>query len=127
MPTWEIAVISVSAAVLLVLVVLFFRHILYQRKVKAGEQKAQAQLTQATDSLADKFGGKDNIKAIQQAGSRVSVLLWDPSKVDKAGIQAVISNAMFMGNKVVFVIGSDSKKFQELLSAKTGSETEKRV
>jgi hypothetical protein len=55
------------------------------------------------------------------------VLLWDPSKVDKAGIQAVISNAMFMGNKVVFVIGSDSKKFQELLSAKTGSETEKRV
>ena len=52
-------------------------------------------------------------------GSRVTVLIKDIEKVNKEEIQKQFDSVMFMGNKIVFVIGSMSEEFSALLKEKT--------
>ena len=106
------------AVVILVIILCIFLivHILMKNaKKKKAEKSVEEKLTTSTSQLADKFGGKDNIEKIQTSLSRVTVIVKDPQKIDKEGIQSILPGSLYMGNKVVFVIGSDSEKFKKLL------------
>ncbi len=69
----------------------------------------------SANALSLCFGGNDNIRQISAKGSRVTVRVLDPTKVDRKGIATIIDNAMYMGDKVVFVIGTESQEFTRLL------------
>lgn len=115
-PLWALILIIVVAAVVLFLLVFFLvRHIVHKNKIKASEKEVEEKVKTSASSLAPCFGGNDNIKEITQRGSRVTVLVNDPEKVDKEKINATLSSVMYMGNKVVFVIGSKSEEFKKLL------------
>ena len=107
-----LAVLIVVAAVAIFFIV---KIIVKNVKKRKADEKVHETIRTSTNQLGDKFGGRDNIEKIQTSLSRVTVLVKDPTLVDKAGIQSVIKDAMFMGNKIVFVIGSDSEEFQKLL------------
>ncbi|MFA6830151.1 MAG: hypothetical protein WCR67_05575 [Bacilli bacterium] len=118
---WQIVLVCLGCVLVLVGVFFIIRHFIHSSKVKKGEENVQKALVSTTDSLADKFGGKDNILSITQSGSRVSVIVSDIKLIDKDGITKAIDNVMFMGTKIVFVIGSDSSKFKELLESKAAN------
>ena len=86
-----------------------------KKKKENAEKKIDSEIKEVTSSLKDKFGGKDNILEISSKGSRVTVLLKDISLINKDEINKTFDNVMFMSNKVVFLIGSDSEKFKQLL------------
>ena len=116
LPDWAriliivIAIVLVAAAV--IIIVLISRK---QAKIKASEKAVDEKVKSSASTLSLCFGGNDNIKEITQRGSRVSVLVNDMSKVDKTKIDATLNSVMYMGNKVVFVIGSKSEEFSKLL------------
>lgn len=86
-----------------------------KKKKQNAEKKIDSEIKEVASSLKDKFGGKDNILEISSKGSRVTVLLKDISLINKDEINKTFDNVMFMSNKVVFLIGSDSEKFKQLL------------
>lgn len=86
-----------------------------KKKKQNAEKKIDSEIKEVTSSLKDKFGGKDNILEISSKGSRVTVVLKDISLINKDEINKTFDNVMFMSNKVVFLIGSDSEKFKQLL------------
>lgn len=107
--------IGVLIAVVLVILIIVILKLVKNNKRKKAEEKVDKTLKESTDKLADKFGGKDNIEKIQKSLSRVTVIVKDLSLVNKDGIKEIFESCMFMGNKIVFVIGSDSEKFKSLL------------
>lgn len=109
-----IVVIAVAAIVVIAAIFLIVK-ILKKKKQKHADELVETTIKESTDKLADKFGGKANIEKIQKSLSRVTVIVKDTSLVDKNGIKEIFSSSMFMGNKIVFVIGSDSEKFKTLL------------
>ncbi len=115
MELWQILLIVFSALVLVLIIILLVLHIRKSNKIKASNLKVKEQVRASADALADKFGGNDNIVKISSSGSRVTVLLKEKDKIDKAGIEKEFSNVMYMGDKVVFVIGTESAEFSKLL------------
>ena len=118
-------IIAVAAALLIALVVLGIIRYNKKKKIEAADKAVDEKVEQSASKLALCFGGNDNIKQITTAGSRVTVLLEDPTKVNKEEINQELANVMFMGNKVVFVIGSKSEDFSNLLKENTGKTLEK--
>lgn len=112
--------LAVIIVVVLVALILIIRILVRSSKKKKAEKKVDETITSSTSQLADKFGGKDNIEKIQTSMSRVVVLVKDSTIIDKEGINSVLPGSMFMGNKIVFVIGSDSEKFKKLLEENVG-------
>lgn len=116
LPDWArililvVAIVLVAAAI--VIIVLISRK---QAKIKASEKAVDEKIKSSASTLSLCFGGNDNIKEISQRGSRVSVLVDDMSKVDKTKIDTTLNSVMYMGNKVVFIIGSKSEEFSKLL------------
>ncbi len=117
MEPWMIYTIVAVSAVIVVLVLLFV--ILKVRKnirIKESNKKADEKIEESASHLSLLFGGKDNIKGISSKGSRVSVEVVDSSKLEKDAITKELDSVMFMGNKIVFIIGSKSEKFEKLLN-----------
>jgi phosphotransferase system IIB component len=116
LPDWARILILVVAIVLvavaIVIIILISRK---QAKIKASEKAFDEKIKSSASTLSLCFGGNDNIKEISQRGSRVSVLVDDMSKVDKTKIDTTLNSVMYMGNKVVFIIGSKSEEFSKLL------------
>ncbi len=104
--------IVVVVAVVVVLIVL---HLNKKKKIAESEKKADEKIKSSAAEVSDKFGGRDNIKDISSKGSRVTVRVIDAEKVDKKAITETLEQVMFMGEKVVFVIGSKSEEFKQLL------------
>lgn len=105
----------VVIVVILIALFLIVRILLRKAKKKKAEEHVDRTITSSTSQLADKFGGKANIEKIQTSMSRVTVIVKDPTIIDKDGIDSILPGSMYMGNKIVFVIGSDSEKFKKLL------------
>ena len=101
----------VLGCLLLVLILKIRRN----QKIKESEAAVNEKVESTASHLSTCFGGNDNIVEIKQSGSRVNVTLKDPSKVDKTAIDKELNSVMYMGNKVVFVIGSKSEDFSRLL------------
>ncbi len=117
MEPWMIYTIVAVSAVIVVLVLLFV--ILKIRKnirIKESNKKADEKIEESASHLSLLFGGKDNIKGISSKGSRVSVEVVDPTKLEKDAITKELDSVMFMGNKIVFIIGSKSEEFEKLLN-----------
>ena len=113
---WYIILIIVLAAILVVGAAVFIiLKINKNNKIKKSEEEVNQKVEESASHLALCFGGNDNIVEITQTGSRVTVLLEDPSKVNKEEIAKELSSVMYMGKKVVFVIGSKSEDFSRLL------------
>lgn len=114
-------IIIIVVACLLVLALVAFFIISYNKKKKIAESEAEVneKVEQSASRLALCFGGNDNISKITTAGSRVTVMVNDPSKINKDDINKELDNVMFMGNKIVFVIGSKSEDFSNLLKENT--------
>ena len=118
--SWQIALIAVGGALLVGLLINLLLVIRKKRKVKASDKQAEIKMTNSANAISDKFGGYSNIVSITQRGSRVTVSVVNPDLVLKKDIVTIMDNVMFMGNKVVFVIGSHSEEFQKLLSENNG-------
>lgn len=93
-----------------------------KKKKENAEKKIDNEIKEVTSSLKDKFGGKDNIIEISSKGSRVTVIVKDISLINKEEINKTFDNVMFMSNKIVFLIGSDSEKFKQLLEDNVSKE-----
>lgn len=118
MEIWMYILIAVAVVLVIGLVVFLVLKANKKKKIEAAEKEVQEKISSSTSELADKFGGNDNILEITKSGSRVTVLVKDPLKIEKEAIKETIDNVMFMGSKVVFVIGSDSEIFKNLLESK---------
>lgn len=114
--TW-ISIGSVAAA-LLIGTGLFF--LIHHLKRKKNEQIVEEKVKTSAKTIADKFGGRDNILEIVQRGSRVVVTVKDPLLVHQKEIQEVVESVMFMSNKIVLVIGTKSEQFKDLLEDSVG-------
>lgn len=112
--------IGVGAVILIGLVVFLALHLHKNAKIRKSNEEADKKVEESASHLALCFGGNDNIEEITQTGSRVSVKVKDPSKVDKEKIDQELSSVMYMGNKVVFVIGSKSEEFSTFLKENVG-------
>ncbi len=120
MEPWLIAVIAVCAAVVVAVVVLVAAWALRRGKIKKSNAEADQVVNEKAKEVSDSFGGKDNITSIRSSGSRVTVTVENPDIVNRDEINASLENVMYMGNKIVFVIGSKSETFKELLEENTG-------
>lgn len=112
------SIIGAVAFAVIVIIVIVAIVLARKHKARQADIEVEAKIDSTTTTLADSFGGRDNIEEVTQTGSRVTVKVRDPLRVDKGKIQSVIPNGMFMGNKIVFVIGSQSRTFQEMLDEK---------
>lgn len=122
METWEIIVIILAELIVISAIVLIVYTVIKKKKIRQSEERVDAKIEDSTDMLALTFGGKENIKEITSRGSRVTVTVIDLSLVDKGKINQELESVMFMGNKIVFVIGSKSEQFRRLLSDKISNE-----
>ncbi len=114
MPTTYIILIVIIAVIAVILVILSI-YLIHKKKIADSNRKADEIVQSSAIKVSDKFGGRDNIVQISSKGSRVTVLVKDPTIVDKESISSILEQVMFMGDKVVFVIGSKSEYFKELL------------
>lgn len=110
---------GVAAVVLIALIIFLVLHFIKKKKIEESEREVSKKVDDVTSSLSSLFGGNDNIEEIKKMGSRVTVLIKDIEKVNKEEIQKQFDSVMFMGNKIVFVIGSMSEEFSALLKEKT--------
>ncbi len=87
MEPWMIYTI-VSACVVILLVVLLFVVLKVRKniRIKESNRKADEKIEESASHLSLLFGGKENIKGISSKGSRVSVEVLDPSKLEKDAI-----------------------------------------
>lgn len=116
-PTVWIIVIAVAASlVLLALLCFIIMKINRRKQIEASENAAAEKVRSAASHLSSLFGGNENILQISSKGSRVTVTVKDPSAVEKKEIDKTLDSVMYMGNKVVFIIGEKSEEFQKLLS-----------
>ncbi len=116
MKTWMYIVIAAIAAVVVLALVLVLCKVRKNRKIQESERKADQKMEESASHLSLLFGGKENIKEISSRGSRVSLQVIDMDKIDKDAITKELDSVMFMGNKIVFVIGSKSEEFEKLLN-----------
>ena len=93
------------------------------KKIRLSEEKANQKVQEAASHLSLCFGGNDNIESISQKESRVTILVKDMSLVEKTKIDEELPSVMYMGNKIVFVIGSKSEDFSKLLKENIGKTT----
>lgn len=114
---WMIILFSVLGVVVVGLIVFLILHILKKKKIRESDLQADKKVEEAANGLANCFGGNDNIQSISQQGSRVTILVKDMEKIDKDAISAQIPSVMYMGNKIVCVIGSKSEEFTQLLKS----------
>ena len=108
-------ILAVVIVIILVALFLIIRILLKNANKKKAEEHVDKTIASSTSQLADKFGGKANIEKIQTSMSRVTVIVKNPTIIDKEGINSILPGCMYMGSKIVFVIGSDSEKFKKLL------------
>lgn len=113
---------SVSAFLVLLLLALVIIRSIHKKKIRESETAVNKVLESSTTSLAEQFGGSKNIQSIDKRGSRVTVLVHDKSLIDEKKIQESWESVLFMQNKIVFVIGTKSGQFEELLKAKASKE-----
>lgn len=110
-----IVISAVAIALLAALAVFFIVRGIKSAKIRKSDEQADEKVEESAGNLSTCFGGNDNIVSISQQGSRVTVLLKNPGIIDKECINRELSSVMYMGNKVVFVIGSKSEEFSKLL------------
>ncbi len=121
MEPWLIAVIAASAAVVVIVAaVIIILRVIKHNKIKKSNEEADQIVNEKAKEVSDSFGGKENIVSIQSSGSRVTVLVENPDIVNRDEINNSLENVMFMGKKIVFVIGSKSETFKELLEENIG-------
>ena len=108
-------ILIIVAIVVVVILTLLSIYLIHKKKIRDSNRQADEKVQTSAIEVSDKFGGRNNIEQISSKGSRVTVLVKDPTIVDKEGINMILEQVMFMGNKVVFVIGSKSEYFKELL------------
>jgi phosphotransferase system IIB component len=123
MQTWLIAVIAAAAVLLLLVIILVVLKINKNHRIKASEVAVNEKVKETASTLSTSFGGNENIQEITTRGSRVTVMVKDPAKVDKETIGKNLDSVMYMGNKVVFIIGEKSEEFQKLLSQNINRQT----
>lgn len=114
-PIWIIILIIVLAVAVIAFLIFLILHLNKKKRIQESEKKVDQKVEESALEVSSAFGGRDNIQEINSKGSRVSVLLVDPSKVDKEKINSNLDSVMYMGNKVVFVIGEKSDMFKKLL------------
>ena len=110
-----ISVFVVAGITVVALIVFFVIKTIRLSKIRKSDEEANERVKQSAGNLSTCFGGNDNIVSISQQGSRVTVLLKNPELIDKEAISKELSSVMYMGSKVVFVIGSKSEEFSRLL------------
>lgn len=110
-----ISVSVVAGITVVALIVFFVIKTIRLSKIRKSDEEANERVEQSAGNLSTCFGGNDNIVSISQQGSRVTVLLKNPELIDKEAISKELSSVMYMGSKVVFVIGSKSEEFSRLL------------
>ncbi len=121
MEPWLIAVIvAVCVVVVAAAVVLIVLKVNRNRKIRQSEIEADQAVETKAKEVSDSFGGKENIVSITQSGSRVTVIVENPDIVEREEINNSLENVMFMGKKIVFVIGSRSETFKDLLEENIG-------
>lgn len=118
--TGQIAGIAVGCVVAVALIGLAVFLLASRLTKKKAERKVEDQVKTSARSIADKFGGRENILEIVQRGSRVVVTVKDPTAVDQKEIEKTVDSVLFMSNKVVLVIGTKSEQFKELLQESVG-------
>ena len=111
----SLIILIVALVILAILAIILTIYILHKKKVRDSNRKADEIVHDSAIKVSDKFGGSENIVEVSYKGSRVVVLVKDPTLVDKKSISETLEQVMFMGNKVVFVIGSKSEYFKQLL------------
>lgn len=113
---WYIILIIVLGVIALLGVIVYITLKTKRNKqIKEADEAVEQKVETSASHLSTCFGGNDNIVEIKQSGSRVNVLVKDPAKVDKEAIDKELSSVMYMGNKIVFIIGSKSEDFSRLL------------
>ena len=126
MDTLEITllIIGIISSVLLfvfgIISIIYFKK---EAKRKQNEIEVNEKIDSSTDVLSPLFGSEDNILNISSRGSRTSIELKDISKIDEDKIKEAFDDVMFMGNKVVFIIGEKSKEFASILEEKIKSKS----
>lgn len=116
MEKWMYIVIAVVAAIVVLVAVFIVCKVIKNKRIKESERKADQKMEESASHLSLLFGGKENIKEISSRGSRVSLQVIDMDRIDKENITKELDSVMFMGNKIVFVIGSKSEEFEKLLN-----------
>ncbi len=115
MELWMYIVIAVVAVLIIALAIFITLKLIKNKKIKDSEIKVEQKIESSTASLATCFGGKDNIIDVKTTGSRVTVEVKDISLINKDSILKQFDQSMFMGNKIVFIIGSKSEEFRKAL------------
>lgn len=116
----DIVWISLGALAAVALLVVGLLFLLRHFRRKKAEQVVEEKVKTSAKTIADKFGGRENILEIVQRGSRVVVTVKDPLLVHQKEIQDAVESVMFMANKVVLVIGTKSEQFKSLLEESVG-------
>lgn len=122
MSNWLIILLVCIVVIVLVALIIFIvLHISKNKKIEESEKHIEETIEKSTSKLADCFGGKHNIESVTQTGSRVSILVKDVSIIDKEAINKELPNVMYMGSKIVLIIGSESEDFKKKLDEKLKS------
>jgi phosphotransferase system IIB component len=119
MELWlKILIIVVSCVATIIIALVITGLFIKKHNINKSQKIVQDKISEATDELATKFGGKDNIENITKNLSRVTVEVKDVNLVNKDEINETFEGVMFMGNKIVFVVGSSSDDFLKQLADK---------
>lgn len=108
--------ISIGAGLLaiiiaaIIIVVIIKKH----KMIEKSNQEADDKVSEVASTISKCFG-ENNIEDITQNNSRVTLIVKDIAKVNKEEIKKELDSVMYMGNKIVFVVGSKSEEFYKLL------------
>lgn len=106
--------IGVGCLVVIVAAIIIIVVVRKQQMIKQSNQEADDRVSLVASTISKCFG-ENNIEDITQNNSRVTIIVKDISKVNKEEIQKELDSVMYMGNKIVFVVGSKSEEFYKSL------------
>ena len=105
-----LGVVLLIAAVILVIV-------LVNRK-NSPKVERQNMVIESNDWL-DAIGGRENLLEINAVGSRLTLKLADPNKVDEARLKELgVNNILKMSNKIVLVVEDQAEAIYKQLNEK---------
>lgn len=102
--------IGVAAIIAIIIVAVFLLRSKKSKEVKPVKEYSSSE-------ILDSLGGKDNIVEHKKAGSRISLVLKDYSKVNEIRLNALgVDSIIKMSNKITLVVKDDVDSFYKLFN-----------
>ncbi len=107
--------IWLALAIVVLILLAVFLFVFFNMK-KKGQLKHDNKISNDSDAWQIAIGGKNNIKAVNAMGSRLTLELVDSNLIDKDKLKELgVSNILVMSEKIILVVEDNAERVKERL------------